>query len=137
MHRAHAGTKVGEVRGVLGSRLTVELDPKMAGVTPIWEGRVHRVGQVGSLVVIPQGPIQIVGAVETLGIAEPGSDPAKVDDVVFGDRWLTVQLIGEIDGLVKIIAKCLAKDPDARFQSTREISTLVKEALARSARKPA
>ena len=39
--------------------------------------------------------------------------------------------------LVKIIAKCLAKDPDARFQSTREISTLVKEALARSARKPA
>jgi len=39
--------------------------------------------------------------------------------------------------LVKVIAKCLEKDPDARFQSTREISTLVKEALARSARKPA
>jgi serine/threonine-protein kinase len=39
--------------------------------------------------------------------------------------------------LVQVIAKCLQKDPDARFQSTREIGTLVKEALAKSARPPA
>jgi hypothetical protein len=36
-----------------------------------------------------------------------------------------------------VIAKCLEKDPDARFSSTREISTRVKEALARSAKRPA
>jgi tetratricopeptide (TPR) repeat protein len=36
--------------------------------------------------------------------------------------------------LVQVIAKCLQKDPAARFQSTREISALVKEALARSGR---
>jgi tetratricopeptide (TPR) repeat protein len=39
--------------------------------------------------------------------------------------------------LVQVIAKCLEKDPDARFGSTREISTLVKAALARSAKRPA
>jgi serine/threonine-protein kinase len=39
--------------------------------------------------------------------------------------------------LVQVIARCLQKDPAARFQSTREISALVKEALARSARRPA
>lgn len=37
--------------------------------------------------------------------------------------------------LVQVIARCLQKDPAARFQSTREISALVREALARSARK--
>jgi serine/threonine-protein kinase len=39
--------------------------------------------------------------------------------------------------LVQVIAKCLEKDPDARFSTTREISTRVKEALARSAKRPA
>ncbi len=43
----------------------------------------------------------------------------------------------ELPGLlVQVIARCLQKDPAARFQSTREISALVKEALARSARRP-
>ena len=37
--------------------------------------------------------------------------------------------------LVQVIARCLQKDPAERFQSTREISALVKEALARSARR--
>ena len=39
--------------------------------------------------------------------------------------------------LVQVIAKCLEKDPDARFSSTREISSLVKAALARSAKRRA
>jgi tetratricopeptide (TPR) repeat protein len=44
----------------------------------------------------------------------------------------------EIPGLIaQIIAKCMAKDPDQRFQTTRELSTRVKEALARSQKKPA
>jgi eukaryotic-like serine/threonine-protein kinase len=44
----------------------------------------------------------------------------------------------EIPGLIaQIVAKCMAKDPDQRFQTTRELSTRVKEALARSQKKPA
>jgi serine/threonine-protein kinase len=34
--------------------------------------------------------------------------------------------------LAQIIGRCLQKDPAARFQSTREISALVKQAVARS-----
>jgi serine/threonine-protein kinase len=33
--------------------------------------------------------------------------------------------------LAHIIARCLQKDPAARFQTTREISTLVKQAVSR------
>jgi serine/threonine-protein kinase len=35
--------------------------------------------------------------------------------------------------LAQIIGRCLQKDPGARFQSTREIAALVKQAVARSA----
>jgi serine/threonine-protein kinase len=34
--------------------------------------------------------------------------------------------------LVQLIARCLRKDPAERFQSTREIAALVKQAVARS-----
>ncbi|HVH17947.1 MAG TPA: protein kinase, partial [Myxococcota bacterium] len=48
------------------------------------------------------------------------------------------ELNPEIPGLIaQVIAKCMAKDPDQRFQTTRELSTRVKEALARSQKKPA
>jgi len=43
-------TAIGRVRHVLGSTVTVELDPTLAGVTPLWRGRPVPMGQVGSLV---------------------------------------------------------------------------------------
>ena len=44
----------------------------------------------------------------------------------------------EVPGLIaQVVAKCMAKDPDQRFQTTRELSQRVKEALARSQKKPA
>lgn len=48
------------------------------------------------------------------------------------------EIVPEVPALLaQIIAKCMAKDPAARFQTTRELSARVKEALAKSARKPA
>jgi hypothetical protein len=95
---APAPTEIGRVRHVLGSSVTVELDRELAGVAPIYRGRLHHVGQIGSLVRIPQGGIDLIASVSLIGIAELAGpvDPAETIQAV-GDRWLRVELIGEID----------------------------------------
>lgn len=92
-------TCIGRVRHVLGATVTVSLNDELAGVTPLWEGRLHAVGQIGSLVRIPQGPVALLASVTLVGIAELSGAPSPGSNVQVGDRWLQVQLLGEIDGL--------------------------------------
>lgn len=94
-----APTCIGRVRHVLGSTVTVSLSDELAGVTPLWEGRLHSVGQIGSLVRIPQGPVDLLASVTLVGIAELSGMPPPTSSVQVGERWLQVQLLGEIDGL--------------------------------------
>ena len=81
----------------MGSTVTVELDQSLAGVAPIYKGRLQLVGQIGSLVRIPQGLVDLVGAVSLLGISEPAGAPESPFPIQNGDRWLQIQLLGEID----------------------------------------
>ena len=90
-------TYIGLVKHVLGSRVTVELDVNLAGVEPIYKGEIQKVGQIGSLVRIPQGLVDLVGAVSLLGISEISGVQEPTDSVQIGDRWIQIQLIGEID----------------------------------------
>ena len=90
-------TYVGQVRRVLGSTVTVELDANLAGVAPIYKGHLQLVGQIGSLVRIPQGLVDIIGAVSLLGISELAEAEESNEAFQNGDRWLQVQLLGEID----------------------------------------
>jgi uncharacterized protein len=92
-------TRIGSIRHVLGSSITVELDTDLAGVSPIWEGHLQPIGQIGSVVRIPQGPVTLLGTVTMVGISELAG--ALVPSIVphLGDRWLQVQLLGEIDGI--------------------------------------
>lgn len=92
-------TCIGRVRHVLGSDVTVALDPALAGVQPIFRGKLQSVGQIGSIVRFPQGPISLVGAVTLVGIAELNSPLPPVENVQVGERWLKVQLLGEINSL--------------------------------------
>jgi uncharacterized protein len=92
-------TAIGRVRHVLGATVTVELDADLAGVTPIWRGHLMPIGQVGSLVRIPQGPVSLLGSVTLVGIAELTAPPAPSLTPQQGDRWLQVQLLGEVDAL--------------------------------------
>ncbi|MDE2822008.1 MAG: ATP-binding protein [Chloroflexota bacterium] len=90
-------TCIGRVRHVLGAAVTVALDADVAGVTPIYRGEIHRVGQIGSLVRIPQGVVDLIATVELVGISEL-SGPLQPAQVVQQDqRWLQVQLLGEVD----------------------------------------
>ena len=90
-------TRIGHVRHVLGSQITVALDSDLAGVAPIYRGRIQPVGQIGSIVRLPQGPIDLVGQVSLLGIAELSGTQPPTEVVQSGERWLQVQLLGEID----------------------------------------
>ena len=90
-------THIGYVKHVLGSQVTVALDDDLAGVAPIYRGRIQPVGQIGSVVRLPQGPIDLIGQVSLLGIAELTGVQPPTEVVQIGERWLQVQLLGEID----------------------------------------
>jgi hypothetical protein len=80
----------------MGATVTVALDPDLAGVAPIYRGRLLPVGQIGSLVRIPQGLVDVVATVSLVGIAELSGTLAPADSVQHDERWLQVQLLGEI-----------------------------------------
>ena len=89
-------TCVGRVRHVLGAQVTVALDSDLAGIAPIYRGRLQPIGQIGSLVRIPQGLIDLVATVSLVGIAELAGTQLPAATVQTGERWLQVQLLGEI-----------------------------------------
>lgn len=90
-------TCIGRVRHVLGATVTVALDDDLAGVAPIYRGRLHRIGQIGSLVRIPQGLVDLIATVTLVGIAELAGPLEPGGSVQRDERWLQVQLLGEID----------------------------------------
>jgi uncharacterized protein len=90
-------TCIGKVRHVLGATVTVALNPDLAGVAPIYRGHLQPIGQIGSLVRIPQGLVDLIGSVSLVGIAELSGAPEPSETVQRDERWLQVQLLGEID----------------------------------------
>lgn len=95
--RTRDETYVGRVRHVLGSQITVELDPGLAGTAPIYRGQLQQIGQIGSLVRLPQGMVDLIATVTLVGISEltTGLSPQEISPT--GERWLQVQLLGEVD----------------------------------------
>jgi DNA helicase HerA-like ATPase len=123
----HDPTCIGRVRHVLGATVTVALDPDLAGIAPLWEGRMQPVGQVGSLVRIPQGPISLLATVTLVGISELSSPllPASVPQI--GNRWLQIQLLGEIDGLGRFrrgVSEYPGLDDPVHFTTAEELRSV-------------
>lgn len=90
-------TCVGKVRHVLGATVTIALDDDLAGIAPIYRGHLQPIGQIGSLVRIPQGLVDLIGSVSLVGIAELSGAPEPAETVQRDERWLQIQLLGEID----------------------------------------
>jgi hypothetical protein len=121
-------TRIGRVRQVLGAQVTVALDDDLAGVAPIFRGRLQPVGQIGSIVRLPQGLVDLVGQVSLLGIAELAGAQPPLDVVQTGERWLQVQLLGEIDRATGRFQRGVASypglDDPAHFTTADDLRTV-------------
>jgi len=120
-------TLIGRVQHVMGSTVTVKLLEEVAGSAPLYEGRIYHIGQIGSLVTLPQGPIRLIAAVTMLGISELTTPPEPVMVPQQGERWLKVQLLGELDALGKFqrgVSIFPSLDDEVRFATSQELDAM-------------
>ena len=87
-------TFLGTIIRVDSSTVEVEISDQIPSSAPIINGRVYKIGQIGTFVKMPIGNITIYGIVSSVS-----NNPSKADDnsikQIIGSRFLTVQLIGE------------------------------------------
>lgn len=92
-------TFLGTVRKVAGAKVFVEISTDIPSSNPIIDGRVHRLGQIGSFIRIPVGYLNLYGIVSMVG----ASEGKEIEDDEYipsdsGQRWLEIQLVGEAYG---------------------------------------
>lgn len=90
-------TYLGTIVRVVGSKLFIELSEDLPSSNPIINGRLYKVGQIGSFVKVPLGSLSIFGIVTMVG-ANPTTQKADGFEFPYGKRWLEIQLIGESVG---------------------------------------
>jgi DNA helicase HerA-like ATPase len=87
-------TYLGTIIRVDSSTVEIEISDKIPSSAPIINGRVYKIGQIGTFVKIPIGNISIFGIVSSVS-----NTPSKTEDnsikQIIGSRFLTVQLVGE------------------------------------------
>ncbi len=89
-------TYLGQVRKVTGAKVLVEITADIPSANPIINGRVHRLGQIGSFVRIPVGYLNLYGIVSMVGVIDDLQQKENaLDSNYFGNRWIEVQLVGE------------------------------------------
>jgi uncharacterized protein len=90
-------TFFGLVRRVVGSKVHVELSPDLPSTNPIVQGRLYRIGQIGTFVRIPVGFLSLYGIVSSVGTASPQEKPDEpaVEDLPQAVRTVEIQLVGE------------------------------------------
>lgn len=87
-------TLLGHVGAVAGGTISVRQFEGTASGIAIIGGRSYRVGQVGSFVRIPQGYHDLYGIISDVGAT--ATPETLVDTGARGDRWIKVQLVGEV-----------------------------------------
>lgn len=89
-------TLLGHVAAVSGPRISVRQVSSVASGIAIIGGKSYRIGQVGSFVRIPQGYHDLYGIVAEVGATAIPAPAADLHEN--SDRWMSVQLVGEIVG---------------------------------------
>ena len=90
-------TLLGHVGAVSGTKVSVRQSPAVSSGISIIGGQSYKIGQVGSFVRIPQGYHDLYGLVTETG-ANATPDAVVGLSGPNGERWITVQLVGEIMG---------------------------------------
>lgn len=85
-------TYIGSVSRVVGAKVIVTVSSDLPSTSPIVNGRMYRIGQVGTFVRIPVGFVNVYGVVSTVGSIERPEDEQSVLSAL---RTLEVHLVGE------------------------------------------
>src|SRR5687768_11816653 len=87
-------TYLGHIIRVDSSTVEVEVSNDIPSAAPIINGRLYKIGQIGTFVKIPIGNITLYGIVSSVS-----NTPTKLDEShlrnIFGSRFLSIQLVGE------------------------------------------
>mgnify|MGYP003659801652 CR=1 FL=1 len=86
-------TLIGAVQDVSGTSVSVTLRADRFSGLSFVDGQGYRIGQIGSFVKIPVGYVDLFGIVSQVGASAVPENLAKA--MPNGQRWMTVQLIGE------------------------------------------
>lgn len=86
-------TVIGAVQDVSGTSVSVTLRADRFSGLSFVDGQGYRIGQIGSFVKIPVGYVDLFGIVSQVGASAVPENQVKA--MPNGQRWMTVQLIGE------------------------------------------
>ena len=87
-------TYLGRVIRVDSSTVEVEISDKIPSSAPIINGRLYKIGQIGTFVKMPMGNITIYGIVSSVSNTSSKETDSPIKQLV-GSRFLSVQLVGE------------------------------------------
>lgn len=95
-------TEIGTVYSVNGSSVSVSMSDSVKSNSPIIDGIVYRIGQIGSFLKIPLGYTSLYGIVTQIGA---DAVPDKISDAIKGNfnllgnqQWMSMTLVGEQTG---------------------------------------
>ena len=95
-------TEIGTVYSVSGNSVSVSMSDSVKSNSPIIDGIVYRIGQIGSFLKIPLGYTSLYGIVTQIGA---DAVPDKLIEALKGDfnllgnqQWLSMILVGEQTG---------------------------------------
>lgn len=91
---------IGKVLSVSGNTISVQLSDNVKSNSPIIDGVVYKIGQIGSFLKIPLGYCNLYGIVTQIGAtAIPSNILKNLSEVNYSElanqQWLTMSLIGE------------------------------------------
>lgn len=87
-------TYLGKIIRVDSSTVEVEVSDDIPSAAPIINGRLYKIGQIGTFVKMPTGNITTYGIVSSVSNT-PGKQEDNQATQIFGSRFLNVQLVGE------------------------------------------
>lgn len=87
-------TYLGKIIRVDSSTVEVEVSNDIPSAAPIINGRLYKIGQIGTFIKMPIGNICIYGIVSSVSNTPNKSEEFQLK-YNFGSRFLTVQLVGE------------------------------------------
>lgn len=87
-------TYLGKVIRVDSGSVEVEVSDQIPSAAPIINGRLYKIGQIGTFVKLPIGNIIIYGIVSSVSNAPSNLEDEQVK-YNFGSRFLRIQLVGE------------------------------------------